>query len=215
MDLTLNSVLSKAAIVDFDYTFDHHNTVHLAVDANGLPYGVASAIASAINAHEGNTNSAFADGTTVFLETGGFNFTVTTDGLPKNYVTQSDSTFFKNYDPLSLDFGPVSTPGGPSDVLTSAGSYTMTGPDNLNVSFTADSGTNGTSLADDLANAIDASVPSYHAVAVGSTVFMTSPDTGTILSHRMEMESITASPRFRSQGPLCFWDWVSSASMQN
>jgi hypothetical protein len=92
--------------------------------------------------------------------------------LPKNFITQAAA----DIKPFQGDirFAPDLVTG--NDVLTSAGSYTLSGPGGLSTSFDAPIGTTGDQLASLLSGVL--SSQGYSAMASGNDVVFTTPDAG-------------------------------------
>jgi hypothetical protein len=90
--------------------------------------------------------------------------------------------YWKLHNPSSTDTGsemnflPSKETG--FDRLTSNGSFSLSGPGGLDVSFTAAIGTTGDALASELANLINAQNPSFAATAGGTSVHFTNRANG-------------------------------------
>jgi hypothetical protein len=165
------------AILGYDYTHNGKVT-HAVLKVQGAKKDVADDLATAIVEATMNMKAAINVGPTVTLGAGFTDLTLVPSvaELPFNFAT----LFAANgqNQPVSIEFFP--DPSSGNDVLTSTGSFTVTGPDNLDVTFGAVTGTSGAVLAQMLAEAINAAVPSYDAFAMGNQVLTSLPGAGTL-----------------------------------
>jgi hypothetical protein len=163
--------------IDFEgYTGDTKTVdVTVGVAAGGADLSaadVAGKIAAAINAKFPTASPLYASTTSSNLKINGDEKSLETANLPKNFITQAaaDTKPFGG----DIRFAPDLVTG--NDVLTSAGSYTLSGPGGLSTSFDAPIGTTGDQLAIMLSGVLTSQ--GYAATALGNDVVFTTPGAG-------------------------------------